>query len=65
MTERGPGVDEEPGVFDVADAAADEAATLRGLADVEAGKVVSHAAMKRWLSSWGTDDPVPPPACGE
>lgn len=51
MTQRGPGFDEEPGVFDVADSAADEAATDRGLADGEAGRVVSHDAMKRWLKT--------------
>ena len=38
--------DDEPGVFDIADDAADEAATLRGLADAEAGRVVSHEAVK-------------------
>jgi predicted transcriptional regulator len=56
--------DEEPGVFDVADEAADEASTLRGLADFEAGRTISHEAMKRWLLSWGTDEPLPPPECG-
>lgn len=57
--------DEEPGVFDFADEAADEASLQRGLADAEAGRVISHEAMTRWLLSWGTDDPVPPPKCGE
>ena len=61
--------DEEPAVFDAeAEAAADaafDAATERGLADIEAGRVVSHEAVKRWLLSWGTDNPLPPPKCGE
>jgi predicted transcriptional regulator len=57
--------DEEPGVFDIPDDEADEAATLRGLADIEAGRVISHDAMKRWLLSWVTDNPLPPPKCGE
>ena len=57
--------DEEPAVFGDADEAADEASLRRGLADAEAGRVISHEAMKRWLRSWGTDDPVPPPKCGE
>jgi predicted transcriptional regulator len=58
-------MDEEPGVFDVEDEAAIEAATLRGLADIEAGRVVSHEAVKRWLLSLSTDKPLPRPKCGE
>lgn len=65
MSEPGNEFDEEPGVFDFADEAADEASLQRGLADAEAGRVISHEAMKRWLLSWGTDDPLPPPKCGE
>ena len=57
--------DEEPGVFEFADEAANDASLERGLADVEAGRVISHEAMKRWLQSWGTDTPLPPPTCGE
>lgn len=53
------------GVFDVPDAAADEAAMRRAEADFAAGRVISHDAMKRWLLSWGTDNPLPPPKCGE
>ncbi|WP_374516598.1 CopG family transcriptional regulator [Brevundimonas sp.] len=60
---------EESAVFDAegeaeADAAFN-AATERGLADAEAGRFVSHEAVKRWLLSWGTDNPLPPPKCGE
>lgn len=57
--------EEEPAIFGDADEAADEASLQRGLADAEAGRVISHEAMKRWLRSWGTDDPVPPPKRGE
>lgn len=57
--------DDEPGIFDIPDDAADEASTQRGLADFEAGRVISHDAMKRWLLSWGTDNPLPPPRCGD
>lgn len=57
--------DGEPGIFDIPDDAADEASTARGLADFEGGRVISHDAMKRWLLSWGTDNAVPPPECGE
>ena len=65
MDEPGNEFDEEPAVFGTEDEAELEAATLRGLADLEAGRVVSHEAVKRWLLSWGTDKPLPPPKCGE
>lgn len=65
MNEPGNEFSEEPVVFDAEDEAALEAATLRGLADFEAGRVISHEAIKRWLLSWGTDNPLPPPKCGE
>lgn len=35
-----------------------------GLADAEAGRVVSHEEVARWLDSWGTEDELPPPKCG-
>ncbi len=57
--------DEEPGIFDIPDDAADEAATLRGIADVKAGRTVSHEAVMRWVASWGTDNPLPRPKWGE
>ena len=57
--------DDEPGIFDIPDDEADEASTLRGLADFEAGRVISHEAVSRWLLSLGTDDPLPRPKCGE
>ena len=56
---------EEPGVFDIEDEAAIEAATQQGIADIAAGRTISHAAMKRWLLSWGGDNDLPPPECGE
>jgi predicted transcriptional regulator len=57
--------DEEPGIFDIADEAADEAAYQRAEADFAAGRTISNEAMKRWLLSWGTDEPLPPPECGQ
>ena len=57
--------DEEPGIFDTPDDEADEAAMRRAEEDFAAGRVISHEAMKRWLLSWGTDNPLPPPKCGE
>jgi predicted transcriptional regulator len=35
-----------------------------GLADAEAGRVVSHEEIARWLESWGTENELPPPKCG-
>jgi predicted transcriptional regulator len=32
-----------------------------GLADAEAGRIVSHEEVARWLESWGTEDELPPP----
>lgn len=32
-------------------------------ADVAAGRVISHAAMRPWLLSWETDKELPPPEC--
>lgn len=60
---------EEPVLFDFEDVSADEveldAATLRGLADIEAGRVVSHEAVLRWVKSWSSPNPLPRPKCGE
>ncbi len=33
----------------------------RGIASIEAGRVVPHAEVRDWLRSWGTDDELPPP----
>jgi len=46
----------EPSIFDEVDDAADEAAIAEGEADLAAGRVISHEAIKAWLLSWGTDD---------
>ena len=34
-------------------------------ADLAAGRVVSHEAVKAWLLSWGTPSELPPPALGD
>jgi predicted transcriptional regulator len=43
----------------------EEQALAEAEADVAAGRVISHEAVKRWLLSWGTPDELPPPKCGE
>ena len=55
----------EPAIFDEIDEDAEEAADAGALADVEAGRVISHEAMKAWLLSWGTPDKLPPPRAGD
>jgi predicted transcriptional regulator len=55
----------EPSIFDEVDADADAAAEAEGLADIKAGRTISHDAMKAWLLSWGTADELPPPQVGD
>ena len=55
----------EPAIFDDPDEAADEAAMAQGEADIAAGRVISHEAMKAWLLSWGTPNELPPPKVGD
>jgi predicted transcriptional regulator len=54
----------EPFLFEQIDRAAEDHALAEAKADVAAGRVISHEAMVRWLSSWGTPDELPPPECG-
>ncbi len=57
-------VDTEPSLFDEIDPEAEAAADAEGLADLDAGRTISHAAMNRWLLPWGTPDELPPPRVG-
>ena len=52
----------EPNLFEDVDHEAEAAADAEGLADIEAGRVVSHDEVARWLDTWGTPDEAPPPA---
>mgnify|MGYP000510091379 CR=1 FL=1 len=52
----------ERSIFDEVDTDADMAADAEGLADLDAGRVISHEAMKAWLLSWGTAEELPPPS---
>ena len=40
-------------------------ATAEGIADIEAGRTISHEAVKAWLLSWGTPNELPPPKVGD
>ena len=55
----------EPSIFDDVDAEAEAAADARAQADVEAGRIISHGAVSRWLASWGTPNLLPRPKCGD
>lgn len=55
----------EPSLFDEIDDDVEAAADARAEADIAAGRVISHEAMKRWLLSWGGPDERPAPKCGE
>ncbi len=39
--------------------------TEEGLADVRAGRIISHEAVKAWVASWGTANELPPPEPGQ
>jgi len=45
----------------LADRRAYLAAIEEGIRDADAGRTVSGEAVKRWLQSWGTDNPLPRP----
>jgi predicted transcriptional regulator len=52
----------QPGVMFEPDQAFEEKAWAQAEADVEAGRVLDHEAVRRWLLSWVTDAELPPPA---
>ncbi|MBV9841572.1 MAG: CopG family transcriptional regulator [Sphingomonadaceae bacterium] len=47
------------------DPAAEAEADARADADVAAGRIISHAAVKRWLRSWGREKVLPRPLVGD
>lgn len=55
----------ELSLFDASDPAAEAAADARADADVTAGRLISHDAAKRWISSWGSEKPLPRPEIGD
>jgi predicted transcriptional regulator len=65
--EKPPGVEETPALFDAeiepAPPLADEeeAALLQAEADADAGRVVPHSEVAKWLKTWGTPEEGPPP----
>lgn len=57
--------DDDFGIFEREDPEHEAAADARAAADIAAGRVVSNEAVMRWLASWGTDQRLPRPKCGE
>lgn len=55
----------ENALFDTSDPAAEANADVRADADVRNGRLISHDAVKRWLSSWGSPQPRPRPSVGD
>lgn len=55
----------QPTIFDEIDHAGEAEAVAAAEASIEAGRVISHDAMKAWLLSWGTPDEQPPPSVGD
>lgn len=55
----------EPLSVDEPHDAEEEEADAEGWADHEAGRVISNEAVMRWVRSWGTDNPLPPPEVGD
>jgi predicted transcriptional regulator len=53
----------EKSLFDSPEAEARSEA--RAESDVRAGRLISHKAVRRWLSSWGSEKRLPRPRPGE
>ena len=52
-------------LFDTSDPAAEAEADARADAAVHSGRLISHDAVKGWLSSWGSTEPLPRPRVGD
>jgi predicted transcriptional regulator len=52
-------------ISDDVDPDAEAAADTEAEADVRAGRLISHKAIKAWLQSWGTPNKRPPPKVGD
>jgi predicted transcriptional regulator len=58
-------MDEEPAVFILEEAVELDAREQKAMADIDAGRFITHEAVVRWLKSWGTENELPPPKCGD
>lgn len=57
-------MDQRTTLFDAIDLDAEAAADARADADVAAGRLIGHGAVKRWVASWGSEAPLPRPRVG-
>lgn len=55
----------EQGLFDKVDTAAEAEADARAEADVAAGRLISHEAVRRWLLARAEGRSVPRPRVGD
>jgi predicted transcriptional regulator len=60
-----PAMKVDTSLFDASDAEAESKADARAEADVRAGRLISHGAVRRWLASWGSAKPVKRPRNGD
>jgi len=58
-------VTSEYSLFDICDPVAEAAADARAERDVLAGRLVSYSAVKRWIESWSSTEPLPRPRVGD
>jgi hypothetical protein len=58
-------VTSEKSLFDICDSAAEAAADERAECDVLAGRLVSYSAVKRWVESWSSAEPLQRPRVGD
>jgi predicted transcriptional regulator len=56
-----PSATHQPGTLFEPDEVAEEKAWAEAEADIAAGRLIDHDAVRRWLLSWGTDAELPPP----
>lgn len=55
----------EKSLFDSPDEEAEAKSEARAEADVRAGRLIGHSAVRRWLQSWGSAKPRPRPRVGD
>jgi hypothetical protein len=58
-------VTSEESLFDICDPAAEAVADARAERDVLAGRLISHMAVKHWIASWSSAEPLPRPHVGD
>ena len=55
----------ENSLFDSTDPRDEIVADARAEADVKAGRLIGHDAVKRWIASWGAAKPLRRPHVGD